>query len=113
MSQCSTKSTHAWAPEQWSGSGVMSARDNGRYRCGALSRRQPCDQEGRMRKSEQVTSWAVYEVNTPGKQGPRAVCTQAEWEQMERGDPGSYRLVKGGITNEGEAERLARAPSDE
>jgi len=38
-----------------------------------------------------------------------AVCEQAEWEAMELAKPGFHTLVRAGITNEGEAERLARS----
>ena len=38
-----------------------------------------------------------------------AVCRQSEWEAMERAQPGYHTLVQAGITNEGEAERLARS----
>ena len=33
---------------------------------------------------------------------------QAEWDAMESAQPGYHTLVRSGITNEGEAERLAR-----
>jgi hypothetical protein len=38
-----------------------------------------------------------------------ALCSQREWEALEQATPGHYGLVRAGITNEGEAERLARA----
>jgi len=61
-------------------------------------------------------SWVVYTLTLGGKhragQGPcSAVCEQAEWDEMERADPGRYVLVKQGLTSEGEAERLARGSS--
>jgi len=43
--------------------------------------------------------------------GVRAVCEQAEWDAMELANPGVNTLIQGGITNEGEAERLARGAS--
>ena len=54
-------------------------------------------------------SWVVY-LMTMHKQpeGVRAVCEQREWEEMERSRPGYHTLLQAGITNEGEAERLAR-----
>lgn len=64
-----------------------------------------------MGESEQVASWAVYQVTILGQPGPNAVCFQGEWEAIERAQPGLHRLVRGGITNEGEAERLARGDS--
>jgi hypothetical protein len=41
--------------------------------------------------------------------GMNAVCQQSEWEAMERAQPSYHTLVQAGITNEGEAERLARS----
>jgi hypothetical protein len=40
-----------------------------------------------------------------------AVCEQREWDRMQRESPGYQTLVRGGITNEAEAERLARTLS--
>jgi hypothetical protein len=37
------------------------------------------------------------------------VCDQAEWDALEEAQPGVHTLVMGGFTNEGEAERHARA----
>ena len=63
-----------------------------------------------MRETENVGLWVVYRVPAHGRQGGMsALCTQREWEAMERATPGHYALVRAGITNEGEAERLARA----
>jgi hypothetical protein len=67
------------------------------------------DWEPCMRKAEVAVAWVVYAVNgAGGAAGPRGVCEQAEWDAMERDSPGSRTLVRAGITNEGEAERLAR-----
>ena len=41
--------------------------------------------------------------------GMDVVCEQSEWEAMERAQPGYHTLVQAGITNEAEAERLARS----
>jgi hypothetical protein len=38
-----------------------------------------------------------------------ALCSQREWEEMDRAQPGRFTLIRAGITNEGEAERLARS----
>jgi len=67
-----------------------------------------------MRTTEQPVSWVVYRMTLHGKpNGMNAVCEQAEWEEMERVKPGYHTLVRAGITNEGEAERLARSgPAD-
>jgi hypothetical protein len=45
--------------------------------------------------------------------GSNAVCEQGEWDAMERANPGQHSLIHAGITNEGEAERLARSGSVE
>jgi hypothetical protein len=37
-----------------------------------------------------------------------AVCDQAEWDVMEARRPGYHTLVRAGIANEAEAEKLAR-----
>lgn len=59
-----------------------------------------------------VQSWAVYQSPMKGTPlGMQVVCTQAEWEAMDRAKPGVYTLVQGHIGNEGEAERLARGTS--
>ncbi len=62
-----------------------------------------------MREIEKVMSWVVYRMTVHGKPtGMNAVCEQAEWEAMEFAQPGYHTLILAGITNEGEAERLAR-----
>ena len=61
-----------------------------------------------MRKAEGVVTWVVYLMTIHGKPGMNAVCEQSEWDAMELANPGYHTLVRGGITNEGEAERLAR-----
>lgn len=63
-----------------------------------------------MTKTEKAMSWVVYRMTMRGKvTGLGAVCEQEEWEAMERAQPGHHTLVLAGITNEGEAERLARS----
>ena len=67
-----------------------------------------------MRKTEEPLSWVVYRMTMRGKtSGMGTVCEQSEWEAMERIKPGYHTLVRAGITNEGEAERLARSSSAE
>ena len=62
-----------------------------------------------MRKVEEVMAWVVYSMTIHGKpSGPNAVCSQAEWDAMERAQPGYHTLVRAGLTSEGEAEKLAR-----
>ena len=67
-----------------------------------------------MRKTETCRSWVVYQMTIHGEPSRlRAVCEQAEWDQMESAHPGHHLLIQSGIANEGEAERLARGvPAD-
>jgi hypothetical protein len=63
----------------------------------------------RMRKQQEIAlSWVVYKMKIAGPQGPNAVCEQAEWDEMERVNPGYHTLIRQGIASEPEAERLAR-----
>lgn len=63
-----------------------------------------------MREIEKVISWVVYRMTVHNKPtGMNAVCEQSEWEAMELAAPGYHTLILAGITNEGEAERLARS----
>jgi hypothetical protein len=63
-----------------------------------------------MKTTEKCMSWVVYRMAIHGKpSGMSAVCEQEEWDAMERAKPGHHTLVQAGITNEGEAERLARS----
>jgi hypothetical protein len=63
-----------------------------------------------MRQTRHVESWVVYELTVRGKpSGINVVCEQEEWAALDREHPGVHTLVKAGITNEGEAERHARA----
>ena len=56
--------------------------------------------------------WVVYQMTMAGKYtGINAVCEQSEWDAMELARPGYHTLVRSGITDEGEAERLARGTS--
>ena len=62
-----------------------------------------------MMKKTNLESWVVYRMTVHGKEsGMNAVCEQSEWDEMERAKPGYHKLIQAGITNEGEAERLAR-----
>jgi hypothetical protein len=63
-----------------------------------------------MRKTKESITWVVYRMTIHGKpSGQHAVCEQGEWEAMERVQSGYHTLLLTGITNEGEAERLARS----
>ncbi len=65
-----------------------------------------------MRITEEVASWVVYQMNLHGKQaGMNAVCEQGEWDDMEADRPGYHTLIRAGIANECEAEKLARGAS--
>ena len=65
-----------------------------------------------MRKSEEAVAWVVYKMPVHGRAELMcAVCEQHEWDAMELAQPGHYKLVRAGITNEAEAERLARGTS--
>jgi len=62
-----------------------------------------------MRKTVLVEAWVVYKMSLHGKaSGPNAVCEQGEWDAMELANPGRHTLIRQGITNEAEAERVAR-----
>jgi hypothetical protein len=62
---------------------------------------------------EQTMSWVIYLMTIHGKpSGKNAVCEQIEWDALELDRPGYHQLVQAGITNEGEAERLARSKPD-
>lgn len=63
-----------------------------------------------MRRQHTAEFWVVYERTFNGKpHGMHVVCEQSEWEALERDTPGAQTLVRAGFTNEGEAERHARA----
>lgn len=54
----------------------------------------------------------VYQAAVKGmEQGPNAICDQAEWDALEAATPGVNRLVRGGITNQAEAEKFTRGTS--
>jgi hypothetical protein len=65
-----------------------------------------------MRRKKALDLWVVYKKTVWGEEpGPNAVCEQAEWDAMELANPGVNTLIQAGMTNEGEAERLARGTS--
>jgi len=54
-------------------------------------------------------TWVVYRMTVGGRvPGVNAVCEQGEWDAIQRQQPGCHTLIRAGIDNEGEAERLAR-----
>ena len=63
-------------------------------------------------RQAKIGVWAVYRKALKGcPAGLRAVCRQDEWEALDRAQPGVNTLIEGNLTNEGEAERLARGTS--
>src|SRR5262245_28325528 len=63
-----------------------------------------------MRSSESAGPWVVYRMPVRGTDaGNVALCSQREWDEMDCAQPGRFTLIRAGITNEGEAERLARS----
>ena len=63
-------------------------------------------------QSRRAEMWVVYQSAVKGQPtGPNAVCDQDEWDAMEKLTPGINRLIRAGISSEGEAERLARGTS--
>jgi hypothetical protein len=65
-----------------------------------------------MRTSTEPGSWAVYHIAAEGKQdAANALCDQNAWPDLERQCSGRNTLIRGNITNEAEAELLARGTS--
>jgi hypothetical protein len=65
-----------------------------------------------MSEPHEIGPWVVYKMTLHGKmEQMNAVCEQAEWDEMELVRPGFHTLVRAGITDEGEAERLERGTS--
>jgi hypothetical protein len=59
-------------------------------------------------------TWVVYQMPVKGiPDGVRGICQQWEWDALELAKPGVNTLIRAGIENEGEAERLARGSSGE
>jgi hypothetical protein len=60
-------------------------------------------------RAEKRQAWVVYQIIPHGQTVPlNAVCEQGEWDEMGTGQSGERTLVLGGITNEAEAEKMAR-----
>lgn len=67
-----------------------------------------------MRKTNRSEFWAVYRrtmIHHKKRFETNAVCEQAEWDAMELAEPGVHALIRGRITTEEEAEKLARGIS--
>ena len=61
-----------------------------------------------MRKKQSAEVWVVYKSYFAGPEGPNAVCEEWEWNAMELATPGRNTLIRNGILNEAEAEKMAR-----
>jgi hypothetical protein len=62
--------------------------------------------------SVEPESWVVYLRTVHGKaEALRAVCDQAEWDEMEGYRPGYHKMIQNGILSERTAELLARGTS--
>lgn len=64
-----------------------------------------------MREHEKVEKWVVYERLVGPNAGMKSVCTATEWETIQQSTPNQNQLVRDGITDETEAEKLARGTS--
>ncbi len=64
-----------------------------------------------MRHSGNVQKWVVYETIIGPQAGRKSVCTAGEWSLLETSKPGENRLIMAGITNENDADKLARGTS--
>jgi hypothetical protein len=65
-----------------------------------------------MRTIDDSGPWVVYLKPIHKQVEPmNAVCSQLEWDAMERTRPGHHPLVHSGIASEREAELLARGTS--
>jgi hypothetical protein len=65
-----------------------------------------------MQSAAKLESWAVDLMTIHGKPSAmHAVCPPCEWDAMELARPGYHVLVRGGIHNEAEAQKLARGTS--
>jgi hypothetical protein len=61
---------------------------------------------------KKATSWVVYMMTLHNKPtGQKAVCTQAEWDELQAARPGYHQLVQSGFTSERDAELIARGTS--
>jgi hypothetical protein len=65
-----------------------------------------------MPQTDEGVSWVVYKMTLHGRTDQmNAVCEQSEWDEMELARPGYHTLVQAYISDEGEAEKLARGTS--
>lgn len=60
-------------------------------------------------REREPTEWAVYRAAAAKHGGGSVICSQGEWDEIERSTPGRHTLIRGNIRNEAEAEQLARS----
>lgn len=61
-------------------------------------------------RTKEPTEWVVYQAATDKAAlgGRTAVCSQDEWDEIERATPGRHALIRAHIGSEADAERQAR-----
>lgn len=64
-----------------------------------------------MRELPKVEKWAVYETLSGPTVGRRTVCSASEWKSIQTREPGRHKIIREAITDESEAEKLARGTS--
>jgi len=64
-----------------------------------------------MRRSPDKGLWIVIQSIRGIQCGIRSVYQQDDWEEIDARNPGEYQVVQSGISNESEAELLARGTS--
>ena len=60
-------------------------------------------------RREPIVTWVVYERQMPGKPKMTVMCEQSDWDGLVLTQSNDCTLVRAGMTNEGEAEQLARS----
>lgn len=61
-------------------------------------------------RTRQSEVWVVYKTSaTKNLIAQNVICTQEEWEALDRANPGHLTLVRDKIGSETEAERLVRS----
>jgi hypothetical protein len=52
-----------------------------------------------------------YETVAGPRVGMRSICSSGEWSSLNAREPGQHQIVKSGILDETEAEKIARGTS--
>jgi hypothetical protein len=61
-------------------------------------------------RQREPTEWVVFRLPADSRGvAMNAICSQDEWDLMERTQPGQNKIVRGNIASETEAERLVRS----